>query len=182
MAVPAPDVPGRGDGGPAPPRNDGGENTGGGPRAFVFAQVGPGVEQGINDMARCTLPTEVWLDIGKATAPVESSSTQGEATVSVTCSVLAEGAGFRVSASAALERRGAFTITGLVTAAEGTVTASFLRSDTGGFRQRDCELGDVEVAAGRVRGRVTCGQSQFTDGQDRVCLAVAEFAFDGCDG
>lgn len=160
------------------------------PKVFVYAQIGPGTEKGVNDATACKLTTEPWLDLGTSQTSVESGTKQSESRVSVTCSVKPEGAGYRVSASAALERRGSFTVTGLFKAdgQQTGISGSFTRGDTGTFRQNDCvaEYGPGmgvgrDGNRGRVWAKLTCQQAAFVGGQDRTCLGTSEFKFENCD-
>ena len=156
------------------------------PKAFVYAQIGPGVDKDVNDSTRCKLTTEEWLSLGKPEAGVESGTMQSESQVTTSCSVVPEADGFRVAASASLERRGSFTVSGFFKASgeQPKIRGSFTRGDTGTFRQDDCTVtyeGQQGVAAGRVWGKISCPKASFQGGQDRTCLGTAEFKFETCD-
>lgn len=163
------------------------------PKAFVSAQVGPGNDKDAsgnptNGASQCQLTTMTWISIGTETTSVETGSAQGSAQVDVACSVKASGSVFAVSASATLSQAGTLSLSGNFTGT-GTQTpirATFVRADTGTFRETDCTVEyaagtNQGVASGKVWGKLNCPALAFTTGQDRTCLGQAEFRFENCD-
>ena len=157
------------------------------PKAFISAQLGPGNDPQVNDSTQCKLTTQPWLNIGTSTVSLENGTKQSEANIGVSCSVTAEGDGFRVVASATLSPGGTVSVSGLMRSSgkqEG-IAGSFIRADTGTFRDTGCTVEftrtDMGVGPGKVWGTLTCPKASFVGGQDRTCLGQAEFKFENCD-
>lgn len=159
-------------------------------RAFVITNVGPGDIEGVNKATECKLTNEQWLSLGTSTTAVENGSQQSGAGVGVTCTVSQSGDGFVVNASATLQTKGSFTVTGTLKprsagAQSQKLSGSFTRGDTGTFRQGDCDVtftGDLQdVGSGKVWASMTCPKAAFSGGQDRTCQGTAEFRFENCD-
>jgi hypothetical protein len=164
-------------------------------RVYIVTQVGQGTESGVNDSAKCGLPTQEWLRIGTREVPVESGAKIGDTRVEVTCSVKQEGAGFRIALNAFQERTGSFLANGLMTSSgpqQGGITGSFTRGDTGTFAENNCSVnfeGDTAmgIGPGKIWGNITCdhatarGGAQL-NGQDRTCKGVTiPMRFERCD-
>jgi hypothetical protein len=157
------------------------------PKAFINAQMGPGNDPGVNGSAECKLNTQSWLVLGTSDSSAENGTKQSEANIGISCSVVPEGDGFRVAASATLSPGGTVSVTGLFRSggAQQGITGSFVRADTGTFRQTDCTVEyknqNMGVAPGMVWGYITCPNAAFVGGQDRTCLAQGEFRFENCN-
>ncbi len=161
------------------------------PRVILDSQIRPGS----NTQAACQISSQDWLQIGNfggvgtAPRPVDDGAEESGGRVSVSCAVLAEGDGFRVSASTTLSGAGGGTVTvsGLFTTArqpQQNVTVVFNRSDFGRFEQKDCVATyDVNenagVASGRVWAKVVCPKASREGG--RACETEAQFRFENCE-
>ena len=161
------------------------------PRVILDSAIRPGT----NTQAECQISSREWVQIGNfggigtAPRPVDNGSTEGSGSVSVSCGVLAEGDGFRVSASATLSGGdgGTVTINGLFSTArqpQQNITVVFNRTDFGRFEQKDCVANyDVNenagVASGRVWAKVTCPKAGREGG--RRCETEAQFRFENCE-
>ena len=161
------------------------------PRVILDSTIRPGS----NPQAACQISSREWVQIGKfggigtAPRPVDNGSTEGSGQVSVSCGVLAEGDGFRISASTTLSggEGGTVTINGLFSTArqpQPNITVVFNRGDFGRFEQKDCVATyDVNpnagVASGRIWAKVTCPKATREGG--RACETEAQFRFENCE-
>ena len=171
----------------ATPSDAGSSDSGGKlvvPRVTLDSELGPGVESGVNDTAKCQLTKTPWVVIGDATHPVSDGDTQTGTKVTVACRVAAEAGGFTVSAKASLglnsvQISGHFENQGV----QPNIHAVFSRGDTGTFAEDDCTAryttGSEGVAAGRVWAVLDCPHAVLA-AQDRTCLGTAEFKFENC--
>jgi hypothetical protein len=170
----------------AVPSSDGGAGTNlAVSRVTIESQMGPGVEPGVNDAAKCQLTTAPWIIIGDAAHAVSNGDTQAGAKVAVQCRVAVDGPGYAVSAKATLggdsiEIAGHFQTQGV----QPTIRAIFTRGDTGSFAEEDCTARyatntNQGVATGRVWAVLDCPHAVFA-AQSRTCLGTAEFKFENC--
>lgn len=163
------------------------------PRVIIDSAIRPGT----NGQQVCGISSREWITIGNfggvgtSPRPVETDQTEGGGQVSVSCSVLPEGDGFRVSASATLSgaESGTVTVTGLFSSAkvpQPGITVVFSRRDFGRFEQKDCvatyEVNEnAGVASGRVWARVLCPKAVSTDNGEKKCETEAQFRFENCE-
>jgi hypothetical protein len=163
------------------------------PRVILDSTIGPGK----NSQSVCQISSQPWVEIGNFGGigtppnPIDTDKDYGSGKVTVTCSVLAEGDAFRVSASASQSgsEGGTVTITGLFTTArepQPNITVVFNRIDYGRFEQKDCVANyDVNpsagVASGRVWAQVTCPTAVSNSNGERKCETYAQFRFENCE-
>ena len=163
------------------------------PRVILDSQIRPGK----NLQSVCQISSREWVTIGNfggigtTPRPVDTGTAEGTGQVNVTCSVLAEGDAFRVSASTTVSgsEGGTVTITGLFTTArepQPNVTVVFNRSDYGRFEQKDCVADytvnpNAGVASGRVWAQVTCPSAVSNGNGERKCETYAQFRFENCE-
>ncbi|HQY62124.1 MAG: hypothetical protein IPF92_06340 [Myxococcales bacterium] len=163
------------------------------PRVIIDSQIRPGT----NGQQVCGISSREWITIGNfggvgtAPRPVETDQTEGSGTVTVACSVLAEGEGFRVNASATVSgaEAGTVSITGLFASArvpQQNITVIFSRRDFGRFEQKDCVAtydvnANAGVASGRVWAKVICPKAVSTDNGEKKCETEAQFRFENCE-
>lgn len=167
------------------------------PRVWLTSTLGAGSQQGVNDATVCQFSAQdPWIFIGSETASVSDGDTDSATgnTVSVTCTVVPEGDGFHVQASAKLGSQGAVTVTGHFannTPAVSTdspiqnISAAFSRADTGTFTESTCTATYTTnpqymgVAAGRVWVDIDCPTATYAS-QNRTCEGKAMLKFENC--
>lgn len=138
-----------------------------------------------------------WFTIGDFGAPgsgipvrtVDSGASEQQGTATLSCSVKAEGGGFRVVGFAQLSGAtgGSFSVNGLFTPAgdQTGISVSLTRSGST-YKQSDCVATypypepNKTVAAGKVWATVTCPKAE-NESAPRTCQAVATFRFENCD-
>jgi hypothetical protein len=176
-------------------------------KAYVNAQLGPGVLSGVNDSSACNMQGDLYWQIGEGLASkpteFEDGSHQAGGAVSIFCSVDSSSNGFNINLSATLQgmMSGSLNVSGFVNQNGSTSGLHGVFATMGQqFIDNNCTFtqtynmnpvpGGGGPASGRIWGHIDCPNGvengMFGTGGDggsvlRTCEGSADFLFENCN-